>query len=57
MVGREPGFERALGAAAEREADRFAGEIGDMLGLTVSRVSQIRTAAIKHLRASLQPAA
>ncbi len=32
-------------------------EIGDMLGLTVSRVSQIRTAAIKHLRASLQSAA
>ena len=32
-------------------------EIGDMLNLTVSRVSQIRTAAVKQLRTALQPAA
>ena len=31
-------------------------EIGDMLGLTVSRVSQIRTSAIKKLRSALNPA-
>ncbi len=31
-------------------------EIGDLLGLTVSRVSQIRTCAIHKLRAALNPA-